>query len=248
MERLATVGRYFYVVAMVAFGVEHLAYQDFVTRVFPGFPSWIPGHSYLACFLGFFLIASGFAIMTGIRARWTALLLGMVVLASFTLLYLPLLMTRPPDGGLWTRAGKALALSGGSFLLAGSLSEKSNAQVERLTYLGRYFFAAFLILCGVEHFIYVDFVATLMPSWIPWHIFWTYFAGLALIAGGVGMNVRQTRPLAALLTGIMIFLWVFLVHIPRAAADLRDTNETTAVFEALAMSGVAILAMPRVNR
>jgi hypothetical protein len=31
------------------------------------------------------------------------------------------------------------------------------------------------------------------------------------------------------------------VHIPRAVADLSVSNETTAVFEALAFSGVAFL-------
>ncbi len=39
----------------------------------------------------------------------------------------------------------------------------------------------------------------------------------------------------------MIFLWVLLLHIPRAVASPHDSNETTAVFEALAMSGGAIL-------
>jgi hypothetical protein len=39
----------------------------------------------------------------------------------------------------------------------------------------------------------------------------------------------------------MIFLWVVLLHIPRAVAATgpQSRNEWTAVFEALAMSGVA---------
>jgi len=241
MEKLATVGRFFFTLPMVAFGVQQLAYLDFVTRVFPNLPGWIPGHPYLAGLSGLFLIASSLAITMGTKARPAALLLGVVVLASFILLYLPLLIINTPNGGLWTRAGKALAFSGGSFLVAGSLAEKPDGLKEKYIPLGRFFFTAFLILCGIEHFIYVDFVATMVPSWIPWHVFWTYFAGVALIAGGVGMNVPLTRSLAALLTGLMIFLWLFLVHIPRASANLRDANETTAVFEALAMSGVAFL-------
>jgi hypothetical protein len=41
----------------------------------------------------------------------------------------------------------------------------------------------------------------------------------------------------------MIFSWVFLVHIPRALRTFPETtNEMTAVFEALAMSGIAWLA------
>ena len=41
----------------------------------------------------------------------------------------------------------------------------------------------------------------------------------------------------------MIFLWVVMLHIPRAvtATPATRANETTAVFEALAFSGLAFL-------
>jgi uncharacterized membrane protein len=251
MNKLAGVGRFFVAIAMVVFGAQHFVYLDFVTRVFPELPSWIPAHAYLAGVFGALLLASGAAIMVGKTARPAALLLGAIIFSSFALLYLPRLITNPPNGGLWTSAGKALALSGGSFLVAGSLSIKwdspANALASAVTALarfiplGRFFLAAFLILCGIEHFIYVEFVTSLVPSWIPGGVFWTYFTGVALIAGGVGISVPLTSRLAGGLTGLMIFLWVLLVHIPRAMANLSDSNETTAVFEALAFSGVAFL-------
>ena len=80
----------------------------------------------------------------------------------------------------------------------------------------------------------------LVPAWIPGHMFWTYFAGVALIAGGVGLLLPQTARLAAALSGVMIFLWVVLLHVPRAmaATDAQSRNEWTAVFEALAISGI----------
>jgi hypothetical protein len=56
------------------------------------------------------------------------------------------------------------------------------------------------------------------------------------------MIVPRTRRPAGYLSGIMILLWVFLLHIPRAVAAPHDANETTAVFEALAVSGAAFLA------
>jgi uncharacterized membrane protein len=251
MDKLAGVGRFFLAVAMMAFGAQHFIYLDFVTRVFPKLPAWIPAHTLLACVFGAFLLASGVAIMIEKAARPAALLLAAVVFGSFALLYLPALITTPPEGGLWTRAGKALAFSGGSFLVAGSLPVKFDSPSKALAGLvsalakfipvGRFFLAAFLILCGIEHFIYVEFVKTLVPSWIPGSVFWTYFTGVALIAGGVGIITPVTSRLAGALSGLMIFLWVFLVHIPRALADLSDSNETTAVFEALAFSGVAFI-------
>jgi uncharacterized membrane protein YphA (DoxX/SURF4 family) len=71
-------------------------------------------------------------------------------------------------------------------------------------------------------------------------MFWTYFAGVALIAGGVGLIVPATTRLAALLSGAMVFVWLLVLHLPRALT-IRDANEATAVFEALAVSGIAFL-------
>jgi uncharacterized membrane protein len=178
-------------------------------------------------------------------------LLGGTILVLFVLLYLPLVFADPQNGGLLTKAGKALALAGGCFLVAdsippdtantGGLRAMTAKVLERFIPWGQYFLAAFLILGGILHFKYVEFVATLVPAWIPGHVFWTYFAGCALIAGGIGIILPWTTRLAAALSAIMIFLWVVLLHIPRALANLHDANETTAVFEALAMTGVAIL-------
>jgi uncharacterized membrane protein YphA (DoxX/SURF4 family) len=105
------------------------------------------------------------------------------------------------------------------------------------------------VVFGIEHFVYPAFVATLVPAWIPGHLFWTYFAGVALIAGGIGMMVKSTTRIASLMVGIMIFLWLLMLHIPRAIADPRTGlgNEWTSVFEALAFSGIGFMlaVLPR---
>ena len=93
----------------------------------------------------------------------------------------------------------------------------------------------------MQHFVYHDFVAQLVPSWIPGPMLWTYFTGAALIAGGVGMLVAPTARLAATMSGVMILLWVPMVHVPRALAGPDHASETAGVFEALAVSGVAFM-------
>jgi uncharacterized membrane protein len=258
MNKLTRLGQLFLAIPMVAFGVQHFIYMDFVTRVFPRLPAWIPKPSFLAGVFGAFLIVTGAAIIFGKSARLAALLLGAVILASFALLHLPLVLADPGTGNLWTKAGKALALAGGSLLVAGSLSiepgtragglAKMEKALARLIPLGRFFLGAFLILCGILHFRYAEYVAGLVPAWIPGHLFWTYFSGAALIAGGLGIMIPMTARLAASLTAIMIFLWFVFLHIPRALADLHDANETTAVFEALAMTGAAILVAVAKNQ
>src|SRR5262249_23444285 len=120
--------------------------------------------------------------------------------------------------------------------------------IENLIRLGPYFLGGFFAYCGILHFFYVKPVADLVPAWIPAHVFWAYFSGVALVAGGVGMIVRPTASLAAELSALMIFSGVILLHIPRAVANVRDSNETTAVFEALAVAGAALLAACRAQR
>ena len=96
---------------------------------------------------------------------------------------------------------------------------------------------------GIQHFLFTDFVMSLVPSWIPGARFWTEFAGVALIAGGLGLVVPRTARLSAALCGLMIFLWLVMLHVPRALAapEAFHRNEWTAVVEALAMSGIALL-------
>jgi hypothetical protein len=97
----------------------------------------------------------------------------------------------------------------------------------------------FLIICGVQHFMFLQFVATLIPTWFPGDaMLWSKLAGVALIAFGIGLFIPQTARWAALLTGIMIFLWVWIVHVPRIGVSVSDN---VAVFEALAFSGIGFV-------
>jgi hypothetical protein len=244
MQKLVPVGRIFYVLPIVAFGAEHLTY-GFVTRAFPYWPRAIPGNWKLwAWIIGLSMIAAGAAMAGRAYARVAALVLGTALLLSFFFLYLPLLM-RAVNGGILTNGFKCLALAGGAFIVARTSPGGPWPSINGgLLSLGRLLFASFLIIAGALHFVYADFVAALVPGWIPGHLFWTYFAGVALIAGGIGMNVPKVARLAAFLTGVMIFTWVIVLHIPRYAGPPyhgNNVNELTAVFEALAFSGIAFM-------
>jgi uncharacterized membrane protein len=230
----STLGRIFFSIAVVASGVLQLVTADFV-RLVPPLPAWIPSHSFWAYLVGVVLIIVGVAIGTGRRARWAAAVLGAMILLSFLFLQLPLAATDPFAGFMWTNPCKALALLGGVILLAGS---------RKLMPLGPLFLGGFLLLGGIQHFVYADFVAKLVPAWIPGTRFWVYLTGVALIAGGVGILLPKTQRLAATMSGIMIFLWVVLLHVPRAIG-MHSAAETAGIFEALALSGVAFMLADR---
>lgn len=105
--------------------------------------------------------------------------------------------------------------------------------------LGRIFAAVSLVVFGVQHFIYGGFVAGLVPAWMTGRLFWAYFVGVAFFAAAVGILLDLLERPAATMLGVMFFLFVVLLHIPRIALHSRDGNEWTSGFVALAMCGGA---------
>ena len=68
-----------------------------------------------------------------------------------------------------------------------------------------------------------------------------FVTGAALIAGGGGLVVPKRARLAALLVALMVSLWVLMLPIPRAISTWPEVGETAAIFEALALSGTALI-------
>ena len=92
---------------------------------------------------------------------------------------------------------------------------------------GRFLLALPMVIFGIEHFLFANFVAMIVPPWIPWHFFWTYFVGIALIAAGLAITVRKEAQLAGLLLGAMILAFVLLIHsrlLAQLPSDLFAAN------------------------
>jgi uncharacterized membrane protein len=230
------IGRSFLGTAAIASGAIQLVTGDFV-RLLAKWPDWMPGDAAWAYATGALLVVLGLAIVSGFRAGTAALALAALLVAVLLFWGLPHAVAVPGmeqpwrRGFVWTNPLKTLALAGGAALVAG-----------RLTRAAPVLLAAFLLVCGIQHFVYSDFVLTLVPAWIPpGQRFWTYLTGFALIAGGVGLLVPRLSRLAASLSALMIFLWVLLLHIPRALTEAAHANEAAGACEALALSGVALM-------
>src|SRR6266849_10785087 len=89
---------------------------------------------------------------------------------------------------------------------------------------GRIFVAISLVVFGVQHFIYGGFVATLVPAFMPGRLFWAYFVGVAFFAAAGGILYRLMARPAATMLGVMFFLFVILLHIPRVIGKSTDGN------------------------
>ena len=233
MERFTTLGRFFIGLAALGSGLEQLVIVGFV-RLVPKLPEWVPAQSFWAVVTGVVLILIGGAILTNRKTRVAADSLGVMLLLVFAFRCPEL----APNSGALANPTKILALLAGAFLLGG--------RSEKQPWVAPVLLGTFFLVCGWAHFQYSGFVDTLVPAWIPpSQRFWTYFCAVALLAGGVGVILPRTRRLAGICSALMVFLWVVLLHIPRSV-QLRSAFELAGVFEALAITGVALLvAAPR---
>jgi uncharacterized membrane protein YphA (DoxX/SURF4 family) len=88
---------------------------------------------------------------------------------------------------------------------------------------------------------YAEFIATLVTSWIPAHLFWVYFTGVGMIVVGLAVITGILGQLAATWLGIMFLLWVLVLHAPRVAAALHNGDEWNSMVVALAFSGASFI-------
>jgi uncharacterized membrane protein len=225
-------GTAFFAVALIGLGVEHFVFGDFVTGRAPAWPTTAPGGPLFAALTGVVFVATGLSLLFRKGAR-SAAIVSAILIASWVLFrHIPILFAESFLSGAWTRAGKALVFTGGALAVSGARPNLSLA-------IGRCTLGLFLLIAGVQHFLFAQFVATLIPAWFPGSaLFWTYFAGVALLSGGIGLLIPRTARLAAFWSGIMVFSWFWIVHIPRMTVGVSDQ---IAVFEALAVSGIAFL-------
>ena len=93
--------------------------------------------------------------------------------------------------------------------------------IDKVVALGPVFIAAPMAVFGAEHFTATKIIAGMVPGWIPGHMFWALFVGACLIAAALSIAARKYAWLASALTGVMILLFVLLIHIPEIAASPR---------------------------
>jgi len=216
MDKLILLGRTCFAIALIGFGVENVRFSEFLPGRAPAWPESIPGGLAWAYLTGTVFAGIGIAILSGKKARATAILAGLLIFLWAFLRLLPVVAADVFLSPAWTQAGKTLAYSGGAFAVAATLPTLEGRQgapllkflnlSDAFITLGRICLGLFLIIAGIQHFLYTAFVATLIPGWFPGDaVFWTYFAGVALVAGGIGLFIPQTARQAALLSGMMIF-------------------------------------------
>jgi uncharacterized membrane protein len=136
------------------------------------------------------------------------------------------------------------SFSGSVFLLAGLVlirRELTSAPgLNKVIVLGYAFVAGPLAAFGTQHLLAGRSIMTLVPSWIPAPLFWTYFVGIALVAAALSFIARKHLRWSALLLALMFFIFVLSMDLPAVIAQSKDRFSWTLMLRETAFAGGAL--------
>ena len=107
-------------------------------------------------------------------------------------------------------------------LFAARKSISSAKSLGKLAALGPAIYAASLGAFSAEHFAIPQSISAIVPAWLPGRMFWTYFAGAALLAAGLGIALGIYSRLAGILLGVLFLSFVLTIHLPNVMANPKS--------------------------
>jgi uncharacterized membrane protein len=241
---LSSLGRVIFAIAIIGLGVETIVCAHEASRslgpqyqVIPVIP-WLPAIPWLAYLFGMILVLCALGLFSPRTIRTAALLLGGLLFVCTIILDVPKNLADLGNISLRTGVFEPLSLA----CLAWLLPDPRQTPLW-LARASRYLLGISLIVFGVDHFLALIFIANLIPHWIPFHVFWVAFFGVAFIAAGlsIGFNIRSQWGAAGL--GLMFAIWVFTLHLPRVLGlygipgAQRNPNEWSSLLIAIALWG-----------
>lgn len=264
MGKIIEQGKWLFAVAIAAIGTENLICAHVSQVVFANNPPavpvlpFVPAIPVLVYLVGIALLAAGVFMVANIRPRLTAILVGAFLLLWVLVLLVPKAVARPLDLNIRTCVFEVLALSTSALTLAGCLGEGVDSStvgslfverlIDKLIASAPYVFAISSIVFGITHFLVLQFIASLVPAWIPGGLIWAYLTGAGFIAAGISIATGFTARWGAFWLGMMFLLWFLLLHAPRVVIHARTPSEWSSAFIALGMCGGRGFALGVPNR
>jgi uncharacterized membrane protein len=142
---------------------------------------------------------------------------------------------------LISRTALAMCSAGIALFVIGALAAKKEIaearSLDKIVALSNLCFAIPLAVFGALHLFAPGFVVGIVPEYMPWRSFWVYFVGCALIAASLSIATRIGIRWSGLLFGIMMFLFVAMIHLPGALREPHDRVIWTIVFREMSFGG-----------
>src|SRR5208337_1240686 len=175
-------------VTMIGLGIIGLLHRDFVPIWNPA--PYVSAGGLLVSLVSLISLAAGAGLLIRRTAGAAARLLLATFLLWLVLFRLPNFVLMPAFAACWTVFPLTVMLAAAWVLYVWFATDWDRSHLSFAIGsnglgIARALYGLCLIFFGAAHFIDVKDTLSLIPNWLPGHLFWAYFTGCAFIAAGV---------------------------------------------------------------
>ncbi|HVI08299.1 MAG TPA: hypothetical protein VND65_08385 [Candidatus Binatia bacterium] len=147
----------------------------------------------------------------------------------------------------FSRTVASTYVAGVVLFVIGTLAARSDVAkargLDKVVALGNLFFALPLAVFAAEHFSAANGISQMVPKFVPWHMFWTYFVGCALLAASLSIATKIQVQWAGIGFGLMMWLFVAMMDLPGTISEPNNRISWALMLRELSFgSGGWILA------
>ncbi|HEX4020875.1 MAG TPA: hypothetical protein VHX63_07015 [Acidobacteriaceae bacterium] len=245
--RIASVGHVIFAVTMIGLGVVGLLHPDFVPLWNP-IPASVSAHELLLYFGALISLTAGIGLLVPRMATIAARVLLATLFLWLLLFRLPNFFLEPIFQACWSVFPLAVMLAAAWVLYVWFAADWDRKHLSFVSSnnglrIARGLYGLCLIFFGTAHFIDVKDTVSLIPHWLPGHLFWAYFTGCAFIAAGIATVLGFCARLAVALSAFQIALFLFVVWIPIVATGSRSPFQwSETIFTIALLAGAWMVA------
>jgi uncharacterized membrane protein len=238
--RIASVSHAVFAITMIGLGILGLIKVDFAI-IWDPIPKALPALAYLCALIS---LACGIGLLFEIAHASSARVLLAYMLLWILLVRVPG-MFRSFTVEFWWAACRTAVMAAAAWVLYVWFATDWDRQRAAFATgdsglaIARALFGLGLIPLGIAHFLYLKDTASLVPSWIPWHLGCAFFTGCTFILAGVAVLLGVYASLAAVLMTLQLAVFTFVVWVPVVASGSKDAFQWSETIVSAAMTAGA---------
>jgi putative oxidoreductase len=115
--------------------------------------------------------------------------------------------------------------------------------MKNLGMVGKIIFCLPFIGFGLGHLSNANAMAGMVPSYMPGGVLWIYLTGIAMLLAVVSILWGKMSKMASLLLGVMMILFVLMLHVPAmgSADPMQSQTAMAMMFKDLGLAGAALM-------